>query len=318
MILTRRRALIGSALAAPAIIYRADAQTTCGCSAPPPAPGTPTTPAAATANGFNTLAFFAGFDSPSELTSNRSGSTVAKFYQTGGLQYTIANSILTMTNSISGSQSGVSSCANANAPLTTPGAIRAGNGNGVRFRYGCFEALLRIDPTKIFGPGWIAWWANGFQHNVANDHTKNSVEMDFFEYFNPGGGGSSTGLWNWASDPVTTVPTFASAGWGDAMYLVDQTTANNAAGNFASWFLVGGAMTSAHIEVYWNTPTRRAQAITDTTLFRIFTNQNYDVKDGNGIHYQAKFDAVNLCDLQLLIGGSSGSPFDLDYIAVWQ
>ncbi len=273
-------------------------------------------PAAAVAAGYTNLVFFSDFVSASEMTSDRSGNTTSKWYQAGGLQYTIANSILRMTNSISGSQSGVSSCANSNAPLTTPGAIRAGNGNGLRFRYGCFEALQRIDPNNITGNGWIAWWANGFQHNVAGDNSKNSVEMDFFEYFQ-GAQRSSTGLWNWASNPVTTVPTFASGGWGDAMYLADQGTADNAAGNYSDWFVVGGVMTSAKIEVYINSKARRAQGIADTTIFRIFTNQLYSV-NANGQRVQARFDAVNLCDLQLLIGGSSGSPYEFDYIAVWQ
>jgi hypothetical protein len=274
------------------------------------------------AAGYTNLVFFAGFDSPSEMTSDRSGGTVAKFYQTGGLAYTISNSILRMTNSISGSQSGVSSVANGNAPLTTPGAIRAGNGNGLRFKYGCFEALQRVSLNNISGNGWIAWWANGFQHNVLGDTRNNSVELDFFELFQPGGlGQSSTGLWNWAASPRTTVDTFATPARGEAgadqFYQISQDAANNAAGNFSDWFIVGGVVTPTKVEVYWNSKARRAQGIADTTYLRVDVTRNYTV-NASGQTVSAKFDAVNLCDLQLLIGGSSGSPYEFDYIAVWQ
>ncbi len=283
---------------------------------PPPTPAGSVQPsAAAKAAGYTNLVFFSGFDSASEMTSDRSGNTTSKWYQTGGLQYTIANSILTMTNSISSYQAGVSSVANGNAPLTTPGSIRAGNGNGLRFKYGCFECLQKVDPNKISGNGWIAWWASGFQHNVVGDHSKNSVELDFFEMFQ--GGASSTGLWNWAANPVTTVDTFATSGWGDQTYLVDQSTANKAADNFADWFIVGGAVTPTKVEVYWNSKARRASGIADTTIFRVDTTRNYTVNAG-GNQVNARFDAPNLCDLQLLLGGSSGSPYQIDYVAVWQ
>lgn len=277
--------------------------------------------ASAVANGFTTLVFFAGFDSPSEMTSDRSGNTTAKFYQTGGLQYTIANSILTMTNSINGSNGGVSSVANGNAPVTTPGTIRAGNANGLRFKYGCFEALQRLDKNNISGNGWIAWWANGVQHNILNDNSHNSVELDFFEMFQ--GGTPSTGLWNWASNPHTTAPdTFATPvrDTPDAsqMYLVNGTTMDNAAGNYNDWFVVGGICTPDKVEVYINSKARRASGIADTTIFRVDTHAFYNVNYYSGGSGSSVFDAVRDCDLQLLIGGSSGSPYEFDYIAVWQ
>jgi len=178
--------------------------------------------------------------------------------------------------------------------------------------------MMKLDINHITGNGWIAWWANGFQSNVLGDNSHNSIEWDFLEIFQPGGlGASSTGLWNWASSPVTTVPTFATSGWGDAAYLVSQSTANNAAGNYADWFIVGGISTPSKVECYFNTKAGRASGKADTTVWRVDTTRQYAV-NASGQHVNAIFDASRLCDMQLLLGGASGSPFELDYVAVWQ
>jgi len=276
-------------------------------------------PAAAVANGFTNLVFFSDFVSQGEVTNDRSGGTVAKWYTTGaGLNWTISNSILSLNNSNCPYNADISTVANSSAPVTTVGNIVAGNGNGLRFKYGCFECLQKFNPTGLSGQGWIAWWASGFQGNVANDQSNNSVELDFFEAFQGGGvGTTSTGLWNWASNPVTTFPTFATGGWGDAMYFVDESTALPAIGSANDWFIVGGIVSFNEVSVYWNTPPRRAAGTPDLTIFRVNLNQQYIVNAG-GQRVSAFFDAPRLCDLQLLLGGSDGSPYLIDYVAVWQ
>jgi hypothetical protein len=289
--------------------------------APTPAPtpgGAPQPPAAAKAHNFNTLAFFSGFDSPSEVSTDRSGNTVAKWYATAsGLRYTVSNSVLALKSSVSSFNDDVSTVANAGAQLTTPGAIRQGNGSGTRFKYGCYEALLKYSPGNVTGNGWIAWWASGFEGNVAGDSSKNSIEWDFFESFQPGGPGqSSTGLWNWAASG-SSIGTFATSGWGDVMYKVSQATANAAAGNYADWFIVGGVATDSLVEVYFNTKAGRASGKADTTIFSVDTTKQYQVNAG-GKQVSAVFDASRLCTMELMLGGADGSEFDIDYVAVWQ
>jgi hypothetical protein len=208
------------------------------------------------AAGYTTLAFFSGFDSASEISTNRSGSVTAKWYTQSGLDYTVANSVITLRNTVSpGNNADVSSVANSGAVLTQPGAIRAGNGNGLRFRYGTFEALQRFSPVgNVVGQAWIAWWASDFNRNWLGDTSNPGLELDFLEVFQPGGPGqSSTGLWQWQS------PKFATSGWGDSPYLVSQSTANAACDNFADWFIVGGTVTPQYVEVYFNSKARRAR-----------------------------------------------------------
>jgi len=274
-------------------------------------------PAAAVAAGYTNLIFFSDFVSQSELTNDRSGNTTAKWYTTGGgLSWTISNSILSLNNSICSYNADISSVANGNAPLTTPGATRAGNGNGLRFKYGCYEALMKIDRNNITGGGWIAWWASGFEGNVLGDSSTNSIEMDFFEYFNPNGPGS-TGLWNWESIPITTVGTFATPPIGESLaaqyYFVNQAGEDAAAGNYVDWFIVGGVITPAKVEVYFTTKAKRAAGTPDTTIFRVDTTRTYNTSSGPAV-----FDASRVSTMQLLLGGSDGSPFLIDYVAAWQ
>lgn len=289
-------------------------------------------PAAAVAAGFTTLAFFSGFDSPSEVTNDQSGNTIAKWYvrediarQPGQdasrlpLKYTISNSILSLNSSIVTYNADIGTVGGVGAALSTPGAIRSGNGFGTRFKYGCFECLQKYNRTGLSGQGWIAWWSSGYQANVAMDTSNTNIELDFYEAFNGiGVGTTSTGLWNWAAIPRTDHDTFATSGWGDSSYLVDEATALTAIGNAADWFIVGSIVSFNEVSVYWNTPARRAAGTPDMTIFRVNLNQQYPVHNPSEGNFQAFFDAPRLCDIQLLLGGSDGSPYLIDYVAVWQ
>lgn len=265
------------------------------------------------------MAFFSGFDSPAEVTNDRSGGTTTKWYTVGnGLNFSIANSVLTLNNSLTpGDNEDIKTISGGNATrVSRPGAIVAGDGNGVRFQFGYFEALLKYDPNAIGGGAFPAWWCHGFQSNEGyngSSQVANSIEFDFLENFGPGGGGSSTGLWNWASKPnITTVDTFATPGWGDQFHPVSQGQANTAAGNWADWAIVGALVTPSRCAVWWNSKARRAVGTADTLIVDVNTTVTYSVSSGN-----AMFDASRLCDWPLLIGGASPT-LQVDYVAVWQ
>jgi hypothetical protein len=266
------------------------------------------------AAGYTNLCFFSGFDSASEITTNRSGAVTAKWYTQSGLSYTIANSVITLRNTVSpGNNADVSSVANSGAVLTQPGAIRAGNGNGLRFRYGTFEALQRFSPLgNVVGQAWIAWWASDFNRNWLGDTSNPGLELDFLEVFQPGNPSeSSTGLWQWQS------PKFATSGWGDAPYLVSQSTANAACDNFADWFIVGGTVTPQYVEVYFNSKARRARGVADTTIWRVDTHLTYNTSIGPAVYSATTLPSYSM---DLLFGGSNpgANIYEFDYIVGWQ
>jgi len=72
-------------------------------------------------------------------------------------------------------------------------------------------------------------------------------------------------------------------------------------------------ITPAKVEVYFTTKAKRAAGTPDTTIFRVDTTRTYNTGSGPAV-----FDASRVSTMQLLLGGSDGSPFLIDYVAAWQ
>ena len=280
-------------------------------------------PSQAVAAGYVNQVMLTDFLSASEVNNGTSGTVAAPWYVNGtGLNYTIANSVLTLNNSISAFNADIGTSFTAGAALSAPGATAQPNVNGRTFTYGYFEAKLLFNPSNVSGQGWPAWWSQSYQSNVLNQNTLNTTEIDFMEAFTGGSGWNSVscGFLNWFGSNSGLLGSYFGALGAPGLQGPPSAATIAASGiDPNNWNIFGCLITPTYVEMYWNSYANRQAGIADTLVMHFSTvNPTGGEVNNNGTVVQQVVDGVQNGSRNLLLGGASSSPFQVDYVAVWQ
>lgn len=331
--LQRIPATVAALAVAPSLIFPepADARRLSGAASFPATPAPPSVPAVASAVGFNTLAFWDGFDDVKTIDVNNTLQP--------GYNWYLTNTIIPQDNpdgsQAAGTTQAPSSISVSNSIMSfTPSQPSGGwltnlgytgnsgaryVGNSIAASGGYFECKMKFDPLfanplpafSFPNNFWPAFWMQdaiqGLHINDQDTTPTHGPELDFFEYFgfNPLNGNAFVGMitHEWL-DNIN-----AASGTGHANFTqVDwngwhtygcrwRTQAQNGGTGLIERYLDGAYLTGGDLTYSSSTTSPQCQTGCSTGVFSCFdTSLGFAIQIGSGHNWT----------------------MDVDYVMVWQ